>query len=92
MSYTRSKDPVETLNGRADKFGRKSRAITNDGSDFPVYANILVTTAGTLAVLPALNADNSWVDLGTVPALYIPPFLVRAVQAGSTAVCVTIED
>lgn len=93
MSYNAAKDPSLLSKERADKFGRQARAVTNNSADFdPMYAYIMVKTAGTLVVLPAGNPDNGWIDLGTVPAFFIPPWLIRAVQAGSTAVCVTIED
>lgn len=92
MAYNAAKDPSLLVKERADKFGRQGKLVVNNGTDFTSYAYLVVATAGTLVILPAGNADNGWLDFGTVPQGFMPPYLVRAVQAGSTAVCYTIED
>lgn len=78
----------------ASSYGNRGGAVTKaDGADMdPIAKAIEVVTEGTLQVLPVGNADGAWVDLGTCPKGYRPPYRVRRVREVSTAVTVWIAD
>lgn len=86
-------DPYESYSAAPGNLGTKGAFGTANGADFdPVPKAIEVVAEGTLSVLPVNNADGAFVDLGTKPSGYQPPWRVRAVAAGSTATFVKVWD
>ena len=94
MPYDPKKDPAGSSYAASDpmRFGRAGGLITpNDTADFNPYCKAYVVSSGTLQILPVMNVDNDWLDLGTVAAGQVIPWEIRRVKEGSTAVLASIK-
>lgn len=75
-------------------FGRKGTQIEPaDGADMETVAKgLYVLTGGTVAFIPADNADDEILTTDELPAGAIVPYYVRRVRStGTTAVVATID-
>lgn len=78
----------------ATTHGLKGGALTpSNSADFAQQVKAVeVTVGGTLIVLPLLNADGDWINLGTCAKGYRPPYQIRRIREDSTATCVGVWD
>lgn len=75
-------------------FGRRGAEVEpSDTADLTNVAKaITVLTAGTLAFIPADNANDEIITYDEVTVGFIPPYLVRRVmETGTTATVATVE-
>jgi hypothetical protein len=90
MAYDASKDPTRTPytnKTRSQRLGRTGANIAVAGiTPLNPYTRLLVTSDGTVSVLPVENADGAYVNLGTMTTGMIVPYEVREINgAGTTA-------
>lgn len=86
-------DPFSSQSDTLQAYGRKARNVTPSGADVdldPIPKAILCATDGTLAYVPADNADGVVVTL-EVSAGYVPPHRPRRLKAATTCTVWTVE-
>lgn len=86
-------DPFASTRDTPSAFGLRGRNVTPAGADVDLVdipKGVLCLTAGTLAYVPAGNADADVISL-EIPAGYMPPHRPRRIKAATTCTVWTVE-
>jgi hypothetical protein len=95
MAYDASKDTRLKNTKTLLSNGSKGTLVSPSNSvDLTAYAKaIVLLTAGNVAYIPVLNADDAPMSFVDLPAGWVSPHQVRRVNlTGTTATVATVED